>query len=139
MLEFRDFLLLYWLPCQSKRPQSTQLFTHSWRNNSWMHIFPKVITLSKMPTASSRLSTWVTMSISCNGNHYVIGTSLKKFTAIQSGQNSSLLEMNIGAEKFSAKTRIEWLFLCFFSKSFSFWLSWELFNTSHMFTTVVLM
>ena len=41
--EFRVFLLLDYLPNQGWRTQSTLLFTHCWRENNWIHIFPKGI------------------------------------------------------------------------------------------------
>ena len=41
--EFRVFLLLDQLPHQGWRTQSALLFTHSWRENNWIHTFPKGI------------------------------------------------------------------------------------------------
>ena len=37
------FLLLDLLPHQAWRTQSALLFTHSWRENNWIHTFPKGI------------------------------------------------------------------------------------------------
>ena len=39
--EFRVFLLLDKLPHQGWRIQFVLLFTHSWRENNWIHTFPK--------------------------------------------------------------------------------------------------
>ena len=41
--EFRVFLLLDLLPHQGWRTQSALPFTHSWRENNWIHTFPKGI------------------------------------------------------------------------------------------------
>ena len=41
--EFRVFLFLDLLPHQGWRTQSVLLFTHSWRENHWIHTFPKGI------------------------------------------------------------------------------------------------
>ena len=41
--DFRVFLLLDKLPHQGWRTQSALLFTHSWRENIWIHTFPKDI------------------------------------------------------------------------------------------------
>ena len=41
--QFRVFLLQDKLPHQGWRTQSAQLFTHSWRENNWIHTFPKGI------------------------------------------------------------------------------------------------
>ena len=41
--EFRVVLLLDKLPHQGWRTQSVLLFTHSWRENNWIHTFPKGI------------------------------------------------------------------------------------------------
>ena len=41
--EFRLFLLLVWLPDQGQSTQSALLFTHCWRENNWIHTFPKGI------------------------------------------------------------------------------------------------
>ena len=43
-------------------PSLPYYFTHSWRENVWIHTFPKVI--SPMQTALSRIWTLVTVSIS---------------------------------------------------------------------------
>ena len=40
---FRDFLLQDKLPNQGLRTQSALLFTHRWRENNWVHTFPKGI------------------------------------------------------------------------------------------------
>ena len=42
--EFRVFFLLDQLPHQGRRTQSALLFTHNWRENYWIHTFPKRIT-----------------------------------------------------------------------------------------------
>ena len=39
--KFKVFILLDWFPYQGQRAQSALLFTHSWRENSWMHTFPR--------------------------------------------------------------------------------------------------
>ena len=41
--EFRVFLFLDWLTYKSYRAHSTLLFTHRWRENSWIHTFLKDI------------------------------------------------------------------------------------------------
>ena len=41
--EFSVFLLLYWLPYEGWRAKSNLLFTYSWRENNWIHTFPKCI------------------------------------------------------------------------------------------------
>ena len=41
--EFRVFLLLDLLPHQGWRTQSVLLITHNWRENNWIHTFPKGI------------------------------------------------------------------------------------------------
>ena len=41
--EVRAFLLLDQLPYQGQRVQSVLLFTYSWRETSWVHIFPEGI------------------------------------------------------------------------------------------------
>ena len=41
--EFRVFLLLDSLPHQGWRTKSALLFTHSWKENNWIHTFPKGI------------------------------------------------------------------------------------------------
>ena len=42
-LEFRVFLPPIGLPNRDKRTQFALLFTHSWRENYWIHTFPKSI------------------------------------------------------------------------------------------------
>ena len=39
--EFRVFLFLDWLPNLGWRPQSALLFTHNWKEDIWIHTFPK--------------------------------------------------------------------------------------------------
>ena len=39
--EFRDFILLDYLPLQGERVKSTLLFPHSWGKNSWIRTVPK--------------------------------------------------------------------------------------------------
>ena len=41
--EFRVYLFLDQFPNQELRPLSVLIFAHSWRGNSWIHTFPKVI------------------------------------------------------------------------------------------------
>ena len=41
--EFRVFLLLGLLPYQGWRAQSVLLFTYIWREDNWIHTFPKSI------------------------------------------------------------------------------------------------
>ena len=74
-----------WTSCQGWRTQSVHLFTHSWRENSRIHTFPKlwIQVLCEMQSASSRIWTRVTVSISYNDNHYTTGTS----TCIWSDRN----------------------------------------------------
>ena len=74
-LEFRVLLLLNSLPHQGWRTQSVLLFTHSWRENIWIHTFPKGI--STMWNAISPVQVWirVTVSISYDKNHYTTRTS----------------------------------------------------------------
>ena len=43
--EFRVFLLLDELLHQGWRTQSALLFTHNWRENNWIHTFPKGISV----------------------------------------------------------------------------------------------
>ena len=54
---FRDFLGL--LPYQFYKAQSTRLFTHCWRENSFMPTFPN----NEMQTALFRIWTRVAVSI----------------------------------------------------------------------------
>ena len=65
--QFRVFLLL------GRRTQSVLLFAHSWRENSWIHTFPKGI--SEMQSVWSRIWTRIVVSISYDDNHYTTGTS----------------------------------------------------------------
>ena len=58
---------------QGCRTQSVLLFTHSWRENNWIHTFPKGI--SAMQLVSYRIWTRVSVSISYDNNHYTTGTS----------------------------------------------------------------
>ena len=76
--EFRVFCLLDLLPYQGWRTQSALLFTHSWRENNWIHTFPKGIILvpCEMQSVSSRIWTRVAVSNSCDDNYYTTGTSL---------------------------------------------------------------
>ena len=46
--------------------QSALLFTHSWRENTWIHAFHKV----KLQKTSSRVWAWHTKSITYDDNHY---------------------------------------------------------------------
>ena len=64
------FLLLYSLPYQDERNQSGLLFTHSWRLNSWIHTFPRVLALFEIQAASTWIWTRVVMSISNYDNPY---------------------------------------------------------------------
>ena len=50
--------------------QSDLLFTHSWKENTYMHIFPRLLILCKMQTALYRIWTRVAMTISYDDNHY---------------------------------------------------------------------
>ena len=43
--EFRVFLLLDRLPYQNLRAQNVLLIAHRWRENNWMHTFPKTISV----------------------------------------------------------------------------------------------
>ena len=65
--------------CLTKTEESRLLFTHSWRENNWIHIFPKGI--SAMWNAISLVQDWtrVAVSIAYDNNHYTIGTSFKKW------------------------------------------------------------
>ena len=42
-VQYRVFLFLSCLPYSGERAQSTQLFIHSWGENSWIHTFRKFI------------------------------------------------------------------------------------------------
>ena len=55
---------------------SQQIFyiTHSWRENNWIHTFPKGIS-AMWNAVSSRIWTRVAVSISYDDNHYTKGTS----------------------------------------------------------------
>ena len=66
--EFRVFFLLDWLPYKGKKSQSAQVFTHSWRENNWIHTFPRVLVLHEMQTTSFKFWTQVAESISYNNN-----------------------------------------------------------------------
>ena len=68
--EFRVFLILDWLLHQSKRTQSALLLTHSWGRRDGFMPFSRWLKWSKMQTASSRIWSLVTDSISYN-NRYV--------------------------------------------------------------------
>ena len=68
--EFRGFLLLDYLLHQGWKTQSVLLFTNSWRDNNWIHTFPKGI--SAMWNAISLVQVWtrVATPISYDDNHY---------------------------------------------------------------------
>ena len=71
------FLLLDWLPYQALRPQSALLFLPIAGGRMVGFIpFTRVLVLCEMQTASSRIWTLVTVSISCNGNHYTTNALL---------------------------------------------------------------
>ena len=67
------------MPHQGWRTQSALLIIHIWRENNWIHIFPKSI--SAMWNAISLVQDWthVALSISYDDNHYTTGTSLFLF------------------------------------------------------------
>ena len=73
--EFRVFLLLDWLPHQGWRSQSALLFTHRWRENNWIHTFPKGISAMWNAVGPFRIWTRIAVSNPYNGNHYTTGTS----------------------------------------------------------------
>ena len=62
---------------QGWRTQSLLLFTHSWRENNWIHTFPKGI--SAMRKAIILVQDWtrVAMSTSYDNNHYTTGTAIQ--------------------------------------------------------------
>ena len=66
-LEFRAFLLLDWLLYQSKRSQSTLQFTHRWRENNWIHTFPKSISVNvKCKQSCQGIELTVSITNDCN-------------------------------------------------------------------------
>ena len=67
--EFRVFLLV--ASPRLKNPVCPTIY--SWRENNWSHTFRKGI--SEMQSVSSRNWTRVAVSISCDDNHYTMGTS----------------------------------------------------------------
>ena len=71
--EFRDFLLFDWLTNQGWRARLALQFIYSWRENNWIHTFPKDI--SSLQNVSPRIWSRVTVSISCDGKHYTTKTS----------------------------------------------------------------
>ena len=79
MFEFRVFLHLDKLPHQGLRTHSSLLFTHSWRENYWIHTFPKGISAILNAITTSRIWTRVTVSISYAYNHYTTGTSFMRY------------------------------------------------------------
>ena len=90
--EFRVFLLLDQLPHQGWRTQSALLFTHSWRENNWIHTFPM---LCEMQSVSSRIWTCVAVSISNDDNHYTTGTSFNLSIYLSPHSSSWLRHFNL--------------------------------------------
>ena len=68
------FLLLNLLLHQGWRTQFVLLFSHSWRENNWIHTFPRVLVLCEMQSVSSRIWTRVAVSIYYDDNHYTTVT-----------------------------------------------------------------
>ena len=58
-----------------KEPNLPNNFTYCRRINSWIHTFPRELVLCEMPIDSSRIWTWLAVSISDNGNQSTTGTS----------------------------------------------------------------
>ena len=51
------------------------MFTHSWRENNWVHTFPKDIVLSEMQSALFKIWTHAAVPIFYDDNHYTTGIS----------------------------------------------------------------
>ena len=59
-LDFRGFLLLDQLLTKAEEPSLSYYFTHNWRENSWIHTFPKDISFpSPRPVAIPKLKSLI--------------------------------------------------------------------------------